>query len=138
MSSRVLLSSTCLLRLSPRVKLWDRPPRLPLARRLGTAFLIGTVQPASSTARGDPIDAAKVAYFMPAVCLRAVQLEADAGAVDYTAMELLYNTDAYMYLIQEHFTSKQLRPPVTLKDLLQNKDKPALMFLWDRRHLSYK
>jgi len=105
---------------------------------LGTAFLIGPVQPASSTARGDPIDAVKVAQFMPAVRLHAVELEADAGVVDYTAMELLYNTDAYMYLLQQHFTSKRLRPPVTLNNLVQENDKPALIFLWDRRHLSYK
>jgi len=108
-----------------------------LARLSGTAFFIGPVQPASSTARGDPIDAVKTAQFIPSVRLHAVKLEADAGVVAYTAMEILYNTDAYMYLLQQHFKSKRLRPPVTLKNLVHENDKPALIFLWDSRHLSY-
>lgn len=101
--------------------------------------MVRPVEPASTCPRGGAIDAATVAHYMPAVEVSAVQVDAGAVEMDYTAKELLYNTDAYAFMLERHFTSKKLRVPATLRDLASSASRVRrFTVLWNGRHLSLR
>lgn len=119
------------------MKIWDRPPSVNSAARfLGTAAVLGLAQPAAVGPEGKTIDAEKVMHFMPALIIHAIVLQPGVEQMDYTAAELLYDTDAYRHLLWQHFESRGSRSPAVLADLSLSTRGPRLLALWDGRHVS--
>lgn len=117
----------------PRVTLWDREPG-PNARKLGTAGAL-RIAPPSPALKGL---ASLVSQFMPAMVVHDVSVPTESINEDYPAMELLYCTDAYEYLLHIHFTSKGVYHPKTMRLVCQDSNgaERNLVVLWNARFMS--
>lgn len=69
---------------------------------------------------------------MPAIMVHDVDVSDGMLDADYTAMELLYYTDAYQYLIRTHFNARAINHPRTMRHLCQDRDGAhrRLVVLW--------
>lgn len=54
---------------------------------------------------------------MPAMVVHDVEVPEDKLNEDYPAIEVIYNTDAYEYLLHAHFNSKAVYHPKTMRFL---------------------
>lgn len=73
---------------------------------------------------------------MPAVLLYDFALEPWAGAMEYSARELLHDTDPYEFLLEQHFTSSGARAPRVMHALAPDESGGITVFLWDARRVS--
>lgn len=94
--------------------------------------------PAPTIRARDPAEADLVDEHLAAAVVHALVLEpgVERERTDYMAMELLYQTDAFEHLTDEHFLCHGLRLPSTLIDLLGDDSRGGPWFLWDARHVS--
>lgn len=117
----------------PRVVLWDRAPG-PTARKLGSAGALKVVPP-SPALKGL---SALVGEHMPALVIHDVDVCHGCLNEDYQALELLYYTDAYEYLLWAHFTSKHVYQPRTMRSLCMDAKGAhrRLSVLWNARFVS--
>lgn len=113
--------------------LFDREPGQG-AKKLGSAAVLA-VAPPSSALKGL---AALVTKHMPAMVIHDVEIAPGCINEDYPAMELLYYTDAYEYLLHEHFASKGLYHPKSMRFLCQDAkgQHRRLVVLWNARFMS--
>lgn len=117
----------------PRVNLYDRAPG-PNAVLLGSASALKIAPPSPGLQQlGD-----LVTKHMPAVQIHAVDVPADCLDKDYSALDLLYHTDAYSYLLDEHFHSKRESIPRTMRHLCFSSDGShrRLVVIWNARFVS--
>jgi len=79
-----------------------------------------------------------VTRHMPAVTVYGVEVLDSCLDEDYQAMELLYMTDAYEYLLQTHFNAKNVFYPKTMRRLQEgnNGEHRRLVVLWNARFVS--
>ncbi|KAK1867478.1 hypothetical protein I4F81_009985 [Pyropia yezoensis] len=117
----------------PRVVLWDRPPGRD-AQKLGSAGVLKLAPPCSSL-KGL---SALVEEHMPALVIHDVEVSEGCLNKDYQALELLYYTDAYEYLLWPHFNSKDMYHPRTMRFLCMDAKGAhrRLSALWNARFLS--
>jgi len=83
------------------VTLWDRRPGDGV-RQLGRAAALKM----ASLCSGLKSLGGLVSKHMPAMNIHDVQVPDHRKNEDYSAMELLYQTDAYEYLLNAHLTTK--------------------------------
>jgi len=76
-----------------------------------------------------------VTRHMPALTVYGVEVHDGCMQHDYPAMELLYMTDAYDYLLQSHFVAKAVYFPKTMRRLQEgeNGEHRRLHVLWNAR-----
>jgi len=93
---------------------------------------LSVAPPASSLKRLSSL----VSEHMPAIVIHDV--ESDRPYDDYPAMELLYYTDAYEYLLHSHFDVKGAYHPKTMHQLSQDPRGAhrRLVVLWNARFVS--
>lgn len=117
----------------PRVNLCDRPPG-PDAKVLGTASVLQVASPSSGLEQLGAL----VSEHMPALIIHGVDVAAHALDHDYDALELLYFTDAYQHLLDDHFYSKQVNLPRTMRHLCRAPDGAhrRLVVAWNARFVS--
>jgi len=75
---------------------------------------------------------------MPALVVHDVDVSNDCASEDYPAMELLYYTDAYEYLLYPHFDAKGVYHPKVMRQLCSDgQGAPRrLVVLWNARFVS--
>lgn len=113
--------------------LWDREPG-PQAKKLSSAGAL-RIAPPSPALKGL---GSLVSEFMPAMLVHDVDVLKENLNEDYAALESLYYTDAYEYLLHTHFNSKGVYHPKTMRFVCQD-DKGAhrrLVVLWNARFMS--
>lgn len=123
---------------SRRVQLWDAAPGQGAAQLLGTAYVHGVAVTTSTSRTGSAIDSARVSKHMSAVLLRGFVLDEDVENEEYTAMELLYETDAYEPFVNEHFGIRGVPALHALFGLVRATGGKGSTFLWDARHCSHE
>lgn len=116
-----------------RVTLSDREPG-PDERRLGSAGAL-KLAPPSPALKGL---ATLVSEFMPAVVIHDVYISQENLNDDYAALELLYYTDAYEYLLDTHFNSKGVYHSKTMRFVSRfaKGAHRSLVLLWNARFMS--
>lgn len=78
-----------------------------------------------------------VTQHMPALTVHDVEVDENCMDDDYPAMELLYLTDAYDYLLQPHFTAKSVFYPKKMRRLQEEDGQHRrLLVLWNARFVS--
>jgi len=115
------------------VNLLDRLPGAD-AKVLGTAAALKIAPPSSGLKSLSGL----VSKCMPALVLHDVSVASSCVNEDYPAMELLYNTDAYEYLLYPHFAAKGVYHPKFMRQLCSD-DRGAprrLVVLWNARFVS--
>lgn len=72
---------------------------------------------------------------MPALVLHDADVAEGSVRDDYSALELLYHTDAYKHMLHEHFISPGIAPPRVMGQLSKDADDVhrRLVFLWNAR-----